>query len=96
MPVWLITGYTEAKALLMVESVGLGRGVDVAIGPFPQADSTINKLWRRRRLAQHDLDPNLVDAIRHEKDAKMHEDYIRRFGPRPEEAKRQGEQQSFV
>jgi Family of unknown function (DUF5313) len=49
----------------------------------------LNKVWRRHRLAQHGLDPNLVDAVRREKDAKKHEDYIRRFGPRPEEAKRQ-------
>ena len=55
----------------------------------------LNKVWRRHRLAQHGLDPNLVDAIRHEKDAKMHEDYIRRFGARPEEAKRQANSNPF-
>lgn len=49
----------------------------------------LNKVWRRHRLAQHGLDPNLVDASRREKEAKIHEDYIRRYGPRPEDAKRQ-------
>jgi hypothetical protein len=55
----------------------------------------LNKVWRRHRLAQHGLDPNLVDVIKREKDAKMHEDYIRRYGPRPEEAKRQANSNPF-
>ena len=55
----------------------------------------LNKIWRRYRLAQHGLDPNLVDTIKREKDAKIHEDYIRRFGPRPEEAKRQANSNPF-
>jgi Family of unknown function (DUF5313) len=46
----------------------------------------LNKVWRRHRLAQHGLDPNLVDVIKREKQAKMHEDYARRHGPRPESA----------
>ena len=46
----------------------------------------LNKVWRRHRLAQHGLDPNLVDVIKREKQAKMHEDYTRRYGPRPESA----------
>jgi len=37
-------------------------------------------------LAVHGLDPNLVDVIKRKRDAHIHEDYIRRFGPRPEEA----------
>ncbi|MEO3758247.1 DUF5313 domain-containing protein [Mycobacterium sp. B14F4] len=55
----------------------------------------LNKIWRRHRLAQHNLDPNLVDVIKREKDAQMHEDYIRRFGPRPEEARRQQNSSPF-
>jgi Family of unknown function (DUF5313) len=55
----------------------------------------LNKVWRRHRLAQHGLNPDLVDAIKREKDAKMHEDYIRRYGPRPEEAKRQANSNPF-
>jgi len=46
----------------------------------------LNKVWRRHRLAVHGLDPNLVDVIARRKQARMHEDYIRRYGPRPESA----------
>ncbi|ORB13318.1 DUF5313 domain-containing protein [Mycobacterium noviomagense] len=55
----------------------------------------LNKVWRRHRLAQHGLDPNLVDAIRRQKDAKMHEDYIQRYGPRPQEAEWQANSNPF-
>ena len=47
----------------------------------------LNKVWRRRRLALHGLDPNLVDVIKHQRDARIDEVYIRRFGPRPAEAR---------
>jgi len=55
----------------------------------------LNKVWRRYRLAQHDLDPNLVDAIKRKKDARIHEDYARRYGPRPESAKWQANSSPF-
>jgi len=55
----------------------------------------LNKIWRRYRLGQHELDPNLVDVIKRRKDARMHEDYARRFGPRPEEAKWQQNSSPF-
>jgi hypothetical protein len=55
----------------------------------------LNKVWRRHRLAQHGLDPNLVDAIKHEKQATMHEDYIRRYGPRPASARWQANSSPF-
>ena len=55
----------------------------------------LNKVWRRYRLAQHDLDPNLVDVIRRKKDAHIHEDYIRRYGPRPDSAKWQSNSSPF-
>jgi Family of unknown function (DUF5313) len=45
----------------------------------------LNKVWRRHRLA-HGLDPNVVDAVKRKKEAHIHEDYIRRYGPRPESA----------
>jgi len=48
---------------------------------------SLNKVWRRHRLAQHDLDPNLVDEIRRKKNAHIDEAYIRRYGPRSAEAK---------
>jgi hypothetical protein len=55
----------------------------------------LNKVWRRHRLAEHGLDPNLVDVVRRERDAKIDEDYIRRYGPRPESAKRQANSNPF-
>ena len=55
----------------------------------------LNKVWRRYRLAQHGLDPNLVDVIKRRKDARLHEDYIQRFGPRPDAAKSQANSSPF-
>ena len=55
----------------------------------------LNKPWRRHRLAQHGLDPNLVDVIKRKQQAKLHEDYARRFGPRPDEAKWQQNSSPF-
>ncbi len=55
----------------------------------------LNKVWRRHRLADHGLDPNLVDAINQRKNARMHEDYIRRYGPRPESADWQSNSSPF-
>lgn len=59
------------------------------------ASRSLNKIWRRYRLAQHDLDPNLVDVIKLKRDAHIHEDYIRRYGPRPAEAKWQANSSPF-
>ncbi|SIA14912.1 membrane protein [Mycobacteroides abscessus subsp. abscessus] len=42
----------------------------------------LNKVWRRHRLGQHDLDPGLGGVLKRQKDARIHEDYARRFGPR--------------
>lgn len=55
----------------------------------------LNKVWRRHRLAQHGLDPNLVDVIKRQRDAHIHEDYARRFGPRPAEAEWQANSSPF-
>lgn len=55
----------------------------------------LNKVWRRHRLAQHGLDPNLVDVIRRRKDARLHEDYVQRFGPRPASARSQSNSSPF-
>ena len=55
----------------------------------------LNKVWRRYRLVQQDLDPNLVDVLKRRKNANMHEDYIRRFGPRPESARWQSNSSPF-
>ena len=55
----------------------------------------LNKVWRRHRLAQHGLNPNLVDAINREKNARLHEDYAARFGARPDDAKWQSNSSPF-
>jgi Family of unknown function (DUF5313) len=55
----------------------------------------LNKVWRRHRLAVHGLEPNLVDVINRRKNARMHEDYIRRYGPRPESAEWQSNSSPF-
>lgn len=55
----------------------------------------LNKVWRRYRLAQHDLDPNLVDAIKRRRDAPLHDAYVQRYGPRPESAKPQANSSPF-
>jgi hypothetical protein len=55
----------------------------------------LNKVWRRHRLAQHGLDPNLVDVLKRQKDAHIHDDYARRYGPRPEEARWQANSSPF-
>ncbi|MGE5696012.1 MAG: DUF5313 domain-containing protein [Candidatus Sericytochromatia bacterium] len=55
----------------------------------------LNKIWRRHRLAQHGLDPNLVDEHKRQKNAKIDEAYIRRYGPRPEDAKSQSNSNPF-
>lgn len=55
----------------------------------------LNKVWRRHRLAQHGLNPNLVDEINRRKNARMHEDYARRYGPRPESAEWQSNSSPF-
>lgn len=55
----------------------------------------LNKVWRRHRLLQHGLDPNLVDVLKREKEAHIHEDYARRYGPRPESAEWQANSSPF-
>ena len=42
----------------------------------------LNKVWRRHRLRQHGLDPNLVDELSREKNAHIHQAYIEKYGPR--------------
>ena len=55
----------------------------------------LNKVWRRHRLAQHDLNPDLVDVIQRKRDAHIHEAYVRKYGPRPEEARWQSNSSPF-
>ncbi|MDR3663405.1 MAG: DUF5313 domain-containing protein [Mycobacterium sp.] len=55
----------------------------------------LNKVWRRHRLAQHGLDPNLVDAVKSPRAQQMRDNYIRRYGPRPASAERQSNSAPF-
>ncbi|MGW0159536.1 DUF5313 domain-containing protein [Mycobacterium sp. NPDC003323] len=55
----------------------------------------LNKVWRRHRLSQHGLDPALIDTLNREKNARLHEDYARRYGARPDEAKWQSNPSPF-
>jgi len=55
----------------------------------------LNKVWRRHRLAQHGLDPNLADEVARRKNARMHAAYIAKYGPRPEEARWQANSSPF-
>jgi hypothetical protein len=51
--------------------------------PFVYFAHALNKVWRRHRLAQHGLDPSLVDALARQRDAHIHRAYTERYGPRP-------------
>jgi hypothetical protein len=55
----------------------------------------LNKVWRRYRLAQHDLDPNLVDEINHKRNAARDAAYIEKYGPRPVDSKSQSNSSPF-
>jgi hypothetical protein len=50
--------------------------------PFVLFSHALNKVWRRHRLRQHGLDPNLVDELSREKNAHIHQAYIEKYGPR--------------
>ena len=51
--------------------------------PYVLFAHALNKVWRRHRLGQHGLDPNLVDALARQRVAHIHRAYIARYGPRP-------------
>ena len=50
--------------------------------PFVYFSHALNKVWRRHMLAKHGLDPGLVDALSRQKNARIHEAYIEKYGPR--------------
>jgi hypothetical protein len=52
--------------------------------PFVYFSHALNKVWRRHMLRVHNLDPDLVDERRRQRDADMHRRYIERYGPRSE------------
>jgi hypothetical protein len=49
--------------------------------PFLLFAHALNKVWRRHRLAQHGLDPNLVDELARERDAPKRQAYAERYRP---------------
>ena len=55
----------------------------------------LNKVWRRHRLSQHGLDPKLIDTLNRERNARLHEDYARRYGARPQDAEWQSNPSPF-
>lgn len=55
----------------------------------------LNKVWRRHRLAQHGLDPKILDDNAREKNARYHDAYIAKYGARPEDARRQSNSSPF-
>ena len=73
-----------------------GAGLDDAALPAELVTGLSDDSRQKRRIVKfEELPPNLVNALTREKDAKMDEDYIRRYGPRPEEAKRQANSNPF-
>jgi hypothetical protein len=72
-PFWLIPGslYVHASMTLPI------------FIPFVLFTHALNKVWRRHRLSEHNLDPNLVEELARKRDAPMHQAYAERYGPRP-------------
>lgn len=75
-PFWLIPTTLD---------VHLGMTLPILI-PFVYFSHALNKVWRRHMLRMHNLDPDLVDQRRRERDADMHRRYAERYGPRPDSA----------
>ncbi len=50
--------------------------------PFVYFAIALNKVYRRHRLSQHNLDPELVEELTRKRDAHLHESYAERYGPR--------------
>ena len=71
-PFWLIptTLYVHASMTLPI------------FLPFIIFAHALNKVWRRHRLLQHGLDPDLVDQRARKRDAHIHRAYLKRYGPR--------------
>lgn len=71
-PVWFIPAsfYVHAEMTLPI------------FIPFVLFSHALNKVWRRHRLAQHGIDPNLVDELKRKRDGHIHQAYVERYGPR--------------
>ncbi|MGV9800618.1 DUF5313 domain-containing protein [Mycobacterium sp. NPDC003449] len=71
-PFWLIPTTLD---------VHLSMTVPILI-PFIYFSHALNKIWRRHMCRVHGLDPSLVDKLKREKDAHIHQAYIEKYGPR--------------
>ena len=49
--------------------------------PFLFFAHALNKVWRRHRLDQHHLDPDLVDELARKRDAPKYQAYAERYRP---------------
>ena len=52
--------------------------------PFVYFSHALNKVWRRHMLQVHNLDPDLADERRRQRNAHIDQAYIDRYGPRPD------------
>ncbi len=50
--------------------------------PFVFFSHALNKVWRRHMLRKHGLDPALVDYRNRQRDARIHDAYAEKYGPR--------------
>ncbi len=81
---WTIPCILILLPLLLIPTtlyVYLSMTVPILI-PFVYFSIALNKVYRRHRLAQHGLDPNLLDQVERLRNADVHEAYERRYGPR--------------
>jgi hypothetical protein len=51
--------------------------------PFVYFAIALSKVYRRHRLVQHGIDPDVVEELARVRDAHLHEAYRARYGPRP-------------
>lgn len=79
-PFWLIPTTLE---------VHLSMTLPILI-PFVYFSHALNKVWRRHMLGVHGLDPELADEFTRKRDAHIHESYIERYGPRPDDGPKSG------
>lgn len=73
-PLWLIPA-----------SVGMHLAMSaLLLLPFVYFTHALDKIWRAHRLRQHGLDPELVNEKARLRDDSIREEYLRRYGHRPE------------
>ncbi|MCF8572270.1 DUF5313 domain-containing protein [Gordonia sp. HY002] len=50
--------------------------------PFVYFSFALNTVWRRHRLDQHGLDPDIADERKREREAPLRRTYEEKYGPR--------------